>query len=553
MKLTDVLSGGQVNNTDANKVQNSPQNSTQNASIGRQIQALTPGQTLQGEVISRNGSQVQIKLADDFILDAKVDRNMNLEVGKTMTFEVRNNGRNLTLSPLFANTASQENALKALEMASLPVNRDTVYMAGLMMESGLSIDKNSLQLMFREINTFPESNIADVVDLHKLGIEVNEENLTQISSYKNMTHQLVNGMHEIMGAIPESIEAMIQEGNVEGAARMFQELLDLVKQLPGTEEDKAETLEQGILQAPGENISETIDEGQTLTVPPESQSEDNVVLQEAVINETVVNEGQSAAEQLKNLLTDVIRQMNADTAENIQEMSGNTVVAQGEIIPKEGVDPQFYQELLDLVHSEEGNNPVYGDLLQSLSQAVQSGSPAEQAEALQKIIEQGIKDKDEPFVESLLLNKGTQNILSEGISKLWTITPKEVAEKGRVEELYSRLGKQLRDLSQTLENNGQTHSTAFKSVNNMAQNLDFMQQINHAYTYVQLPLKLQNGDAHGDLYVYTNKRSLASKDGQISALLHLDMEHLGPVDVYVAMQGDNVNTRFYVMDEMLDF
>ena len=74
------------------------------------------------------------------------------------------------------------------------------------------------------------------------------------------------------------------------------------------------------------------------------------------------------------------------------------------------------------------------------------------------------------------------------------------------------------------------------------------------YTYVQLPLRMQQGNAHGDLYVYTNKRNLAGKDGTVSALLHLDMDHLGPVDVYVAMQNSKVSTRFFVADdEMLDF
>ena len=88
----------------------------------------------------------------------------------------------------------------------------------------------------------------------------------------------------------------------------------------------------------------------------------------------------------------------------------------------------------------------------------------------------------------------------------------------------------------------------------MSQNVDFLQQLNQAYTYVQLPLRMQNGETHGELYVYTNKRNLSAKEGKISALLHLDMEHLGPVDVYVAMQAEHVNTRFYVQDEeMLDF
>ena len=37
----------------------------------------------------------------------------------------------------------------------------------------------------------------------------------------------------------------------------------------------------------------------------------------------------------------------------------------------------------------------------------------------------------------------------------------------------------------------------------------------------------------------------------MSALLHLDMEHLGPLDVYVTMQNKNVNTNFTVQDDSI--
>ena len=185
---------------------------------------------------------------------------------------------------------------------------------------------------------------------------------------------------------------------------------------------------------------------------------------------------------------------------------------------------------------------------------MQNGTVEEQARALQQLVHQGLQDKNNAFLEGLLANKGAQKLLSDGMSRLWTIEPKDVAEPGKVDELYTRLNRQLHQLNQMLVENGQKESPAFKAVSNMSQNIDFLQQLNQAYTYVQLPLRLQQGDAHGDLYVYTNKRNLAAKDGQISALLHLDMEHLGPVDVYVAMQSERVSTRFYVQDdEMLDF
>jgi len=140
------------------------------------------------------------------------------------------------------------------------------------------------------------------------------------------------------------------------------------------------------------------------------------------------------------------------------------------------------------------------------------------------------------------------------LKQQWTITPEQVADAEEVEGLYRRLDKQLKSLANAMESSNHTETAAYKAVTNMTQNLDFLQQINQVYTYVQLPLRLQNGQAHGDLYVYTNKKHLATKDGQISALLHLDMEHLGPVDVYVAMQNEKVNTKFYLQDDaMLDF
>ncbi len=68
---------------------------------------------------------------------------------------------------------------------------------------------------------------------------------------------------------------------------------------------------------------------------------------------------------------------------------------------------------------------------------------------------------------------------------------------------------------------------------------------------MQLPLKMLGNNAHGDLYVYTNKKNLAARDGQVSALLHLDMEHLGPLDVYVTMKDKQVATNFTVMDDSI--
>ncbi|MCM1100574.1 MAG: flagellar hook-length control protein FliK [Clostridium sp.] len=556
MKLTDFFpnANGQVKNTG---VRGGAQTTRADAGlVSRQIRALTPGQTLQGEVVARNGDQVQIKVSDDLTLEARVDRNMNLESGKTMTFEVRNNGQTLTLSPLFANTASQENALKALEMASLPVNRDTMSMTGLMMRAGLSIDKNSLQQMFREVNTFPEADISDVVDLHKLGLPVNEENLTQISSYKNLNHQLLEGMRTVLDALPETVSEMIREGNTEGAARMFGDLLHMIEQLAADAEGEnagivpQETAEE-VLAGQIAGLEGELTEGDPEGAISGAQNTETQPGQTALTQVLTESDIQGAAgeqfkdgmfrirdeaqNEMQNELTDLVKNLQPDARESLLRFLGS------------GEDANRILTAL-------GQNESYGESLRQLSRALLSENLPEQAAAIRQLLEQGAKNHDPQLQAALMGNKGVQHLLSEGMTRLWTIEPKDVADSEKMKALYSGLDRQLKVLAQDLEQNGQTHSTAFKAVSNMNQNLDFMQQINQAYTYVQIPLRLQQGEAHGDLYVYTNKRSLAAKDGQISALLHLDMEHLGAVDVYVAMQAEHVNTKFYVQDDaILDF
>ena len=129
-----------------------------------------------------------------------------------------------------------------------------------------------------------------------------------------------------------------------------------------------------------------------------------------------------------------------------------------------------------------------------------------------------------------------------------------MAKEGRVAELYERMSEQSQRITQMLQNISKAAPELAKSAGNMQDNLNFMNQMNQMLTYVQLPLKMARENANGDLYVYTNKKNLANQDGNVSALLHLEMEHLGTMDIHVAMQQNKVSTHFYMQkEEMLDF
>ena len=543
MKLSDLFSPIQKQNSTVNEPAKAEFSSAER--FQNQIKTIAPGKTLQGEIVGKNGNEVRIKVSEDIVFTAKLEQDVNVEEGQTLTFEVRNNGKTLTLSPLFTNTAVADNVMKALRMANVPIQNATVTMTETMMQQGMSIDSKSLQAMFKELTANPGANAADIVKLKHMGIPVDENSLQQMKSYNELTHQLVRGMTDVLSEIPAAFSQVMQADGTGNAVSMYQELMQL--------------------------FSEGMSAGAA------SANAEGGVSQQTVQNPEVVGMTPTGATVSSEVISGENSMITAATLENAiiateEVLSGSTFVNGEGTLQQEGVsqNPETgnlvehgFTKSGDIFTAKEGTQ--LANLLMRL--------PAEQypqAEKLAMQLQQGNANIKELFQFLAKVppaqNSTTEAILadifkSDGFGKLfqnvamkqWTIEPEKLMDK-EVKEVYERLHRQLNGVSEVLNSHGAGQSTAATNVTNLAQNIDFMNQINQLYTYVQLPLKMQNGQNNGELYVYTNKRSLANKDGNISALLHLDMEHLGPVDVYVTLQNNRASTRFTVRDdEMLDF
>ena len=143
--------------------------------------------------------------------------------------------------------------------------------------------------------------------------------------------------------------------------------------------------------------------------------------------------------------------------------------------------------------------------------------------------------------------------MKEAGDELSTLSPKEISQHENIDNLYEHLQKRADKILENLA--GKEDFALVKSAQNFKANVNFMNQVNQMYQYVQLPLKFTESHANGELYVYGNGKKLSLEDGNVSALLHLDMEHLGTVDIHVEMNPQKqVKTNFYFEDEaMLDF
>lgn len=503
---------------------------------------MVPGQTIQGEVVGKDGNTVQIALDPENILTARLDQDLNIVLGQSMSFEIKtNSGSQLFLSPLYANMANQATILKALSAAGLSASTENIRMVSSMMQEGMPIDRDAIAFMGRQLADFPNADPNSIMQMIRLGLPVTEINIEQFESYKNYEHQILQSTNEIMEEIPQTYQALLAEGKDAEAIAFYGQIIKAFVGAEGT----GETAGQAGLPENG-----TTDAGNAGAAAGKNAAD--VVLTES-LSEPAHN-GKAAdagdAGRLLNPAEELSGGTKADgrVPENPegevqtqnpagQETQGKAALVLkawqrlGEMMQKLGADAEFVKQT-----SSGSLSPKA--VLTQLSELLHGNAHI-------------IREDFQESAKELFGSRVFRNLLQAGMQNEWLLKPEEVAQKEKVEQLYERIREQTARMEEAFHLAGKADSAGARSVQNLQNNVDFMNQMNHLFPYVQLPLKMAGNKAHGDLYVYTNKKSLAKKDGSVSALLHLDMENLGPLDVYVTMQKslNKVSTSFTVKDE----
>lgn len=504
-----------------------------------EIRNMVPGQTVQGEVVGREGNTVQIALDEETVLTAKLERDLNIALGQNMSFEIKtNNGSQISLAPLYANMANQATILKALSAAGLSASAGNIRMVSNMMQEGMPIDKDSIAYVNRQLMDFPNANPASVMQMIRLGLPVSEINIEQFELYKNYEHQILQSADQIMEEIPQTFQELLSEGK-EAEAVLFYE--QVIKALGGEEMAGSPGADgaEGSIGASG-NAAEG-NAGELLAD----------ALSKAAAEGLETEKVPGGAEALSKALAEAAEEGKAEMKDALQDTAGREIAGQEsgrETAGRMELPAKTWQTLADMLQKM-GTDA-------ELAKQIGNGnlSPKAVLSQIHHLISENahmIREEFQEDLKSLFGSREFRNLLEAGMKNEWLIKPEDVADKEKVEQLYARIREQTARLEEAFHMAGKAESAGAKSVQNLQNNVDFMNHMNHLFPYIQLPLKMAGNEAHGDLYVYTNKKSLAQKDGNVSALLHLDMENLGPLDVYVTMQKNlnKVSTNFTVKDE----
>lgn len=483
------------------------------------LRSLTKGNIFEGTVSSMKNGRVTLALSSGQQISARIEGKVQLSLGQSMFFQVKSNdGSQIAIRPFSVEgTGANYTLLQALSAAGVPTESNYLSMVNRMMEEQMPIDRNSIQQMARMVNAHPEIDVQTLVQLNKLGITINEQNAAQFENYLDDKQAITNDFDQLIEELPQVLESeslspqQMRNFGSEFLLALTDGLEDVPLQNNGfvsqemlTESGAQNTIEKNITDGNSLEKSAILENGELLQTTEDGET----VTQETAIEQSVQqSESYSATPHTLGALLD---------GKQLQNL--NTML--GELL---GTDATRYTK-----------DSGVAEVLKDIQQVLKDSLPIEREQ-----------------IGKLFSSKEFVHMVKDTMQQQWTLQPQNLEVDGtdKVTKLYDRMNAQLEKIVEALKSVGQENTGFAQTAADIQSNVEFMNQINQAYTYVQIPLQMSGQNASAELFVYTNKKALAEGDRELTAFLHLDLDHLGATDVSVKMKNKQVSTNFYLDDD----
>lgn len=527
-----IVSNGIQNSTD------SPSSSVASSQpkayrTGNTTVMLREGQTLKGVVSDVHSDQITLAMEDGTTFTGRLPDAGQYSIGQKAAFKIVSLDQNTIYMKAVSTSylLDMEDTIdQALEEAGLPKSaRNSDVVRSLLMNQQ-SISRENILSSIRLCATYPDADVNSVITLRRLGLPLTAENLAQFEQYEKNEHSLLDHFAQITDSVADLMNAIgTQVPRLSG--QTAGQLLNLALSSPLTPEEQAlKESQAAAAEAQTETAAEEeISESAKEALPEEAGA---ALSEEAEISSSPF----SRMKQIFSSLTD-----GASAAKAALSESG---LAKDYKIPfiHEQIGFSLSPEEREAFHSLLSDFPLPEELTTSLKEGTLT------IRDFLTAVRQALPQMSTQQASGLLSSPSFQQLVKDQFLSNWTLSPEKLKQKGAVEELYQQISSQVDKLShfsqdvfgKNLFENLQQQTTQ------TSQNLDFMKLLNDTYQYVQLPVKLQQQNAHGDLYVMTRKESLRRHPDSLKALLHLDMDHLGSLDIHIIRENTSITTKFFV-------
>ena len=519
------------------------------------LEELSSGSVFEGTVSSVKNGKVTLALSDGQTITARLSGKVPLSQGTPMFFQVKSNdGATIEIKP-YTGAGSGGNPIltNALTEGTVPVTERNLAMVDAMMKEQMPIDKQSLLNMARIANMNPGVDITTVVNMTKLGIPVSPEMAAQFENYMTDEHAILQEMDQAMNELADL--AGSHDLTPDQAVQMNQKILSIL--LPeqtaagesvnteGQIETGGQTTAEGQILTGGQTTAEgqTTSEGQILTDGRLGAEEQTVNGEQTTTAGQAIQEG-TGGQALGDVLSEQQFSSLGRLLQNIPSLVESTKLFPEAMEQDIFIDTLEDESVAQNLMTEDAawkaadgktaldKNLTVSDFLRTVSQLLSENN--------------GMASQS---IQKLFGSDAYKSLLRNVMEQQWLIQPEALKQEKKISQLYEKLEQQMRQVEDALKEAGVTKTRFPETAAEVRGNIEFMNQLNQAYTYVQVPLKMSGQNANGELYVYTNKKNLRDPDAELSAFLHLELEHLGSTDVSVKMQHRNVKTNFYMADD----
>ena len=482
------------------------------------LNEMSKGMIFEGTVSNVRGNQVKLALSNGQQILARLAGKFSFEQGQSVFFQVKNNdGGTIEIKPY---TVDGEGAnltlMDALKAAGLSVDGINLSMVNKMMEEHMPIDKISLNQMYQLVQDNKDINVTTLVELKRLGIEINQVNAAQFENYANDKQAITIAMDSLIDELPNALSA--EDLSMYKLVTQARDILNIVTE--GLTEEAFIS-------------SEASDMSQYEAIMRDNKSAP-VVKKHFNIAELFESLNSVSGESQDIHTTQKIN--NAPATDTIllqeNETKSNTI---GFLLSDKQIEELNEQVRMLLPDLQENNISLYSE----------DSSVVGILNDIKSMLENTPANAD--TLRHLFSGEAFKLMLKEALEQQWMIKPGDLEKNPKkLDGLYDKIEKQITNMEIILKTSGVVNPKAEALADNIRGNIEFMNQINEAYTYVQVPLKMNEKNASGQLYVYTNKKSMSNPDKELSAFLHLDLEHLGGTDVSIKMLHRKVTTNFYL-------
>ena len=482
------------------------------------LNEMSKGMIFEGTVSSVRGNQVKLALSNGQQILARLAGKFSFEQGQSVFFQVKNNdGGTIEIKPY---TVDGEGAnltlMDALKAAGLSVDGINLSMVNKMMEEHMPIDKTSLNQMYQLVQDNKDINVTTLVELKRLGIEINQVNAAQFENYANDKQAITIAMDSLIDELPNALSA--EDLSMYKLVTQARDILNIVTEgLPeeafisseASDMSQYEAIMRDNKSAPVVkkhfNIAELFESLNSVSGESQDIHTTQKINDAPAIDTILLQENETKSNTIGFLLSDKqIEELNEQVRMLLPDLQENNISLYSEDSSVVGI--------LNDIKSMLENTPANADTLRHL-----------------------------------FSGEAFKLMLKEALEQQWMIKPGDLEKNPKkLDGLYDKIEKQITNMEIILKTSGVVNPKAEALADNIRGNIEFMNQINEAYTYVQVPLKMNEKNASGQLYVYTNKKSMSNPDKELSAFLHLDLEHLGGTDVSIKMLHRKVTTNFYL-------